>query len=245
MTLAAGLVGVVLVALFATGILGSYKGSKLGLLTPPYMTPTDLASDRTVGNANAPVTLDVWSDFQCTACGSFVRNTEPQVVSNLVETGKLKLSYHDFIIIDSYVSGGHESIDAATAARCAAEQGKFWPYHDWLFANQKAENSNAFKRQKLDDIAVAAGLDQGTFDACYDGGKTRSAAEAESNQGLKLQFTDANGQATTGIAHTPTLLINGKEVASYDAIVAAVNAATSASSSASPASPSPSGSTTP
>lgn len=254
MTFGAVAVGVVIVALIATGILGGHQVTTSGLLQPQDQSPATLANGRVLGKADAPVTIDLWSDFQCSACGSFVRDVEPEMVQNLIDTGKAKVVYHDYILIDSYVQGGHESLDAATAARCAGEQGKFWQYHDWLFANQIGENQNAFKRTKLDDMAFAAGLDQAKFDSCYDSGAARQAASAESTEGTKLQYKDATGKAVTGINHTPTLIINGQEInPSYDALAAAVNApAGAAPSGASPSasagsssSVAPSGSTAP
>ncbi|HEX7611321.1 MAG TPA: thioredoxin domain-containing protein, partial [Candidatus Limnocylindrales bacterium] len=80
-----------------------------GIAAPSVLTPTDIpSSGRTLGNANAPVTLDFWGDFQCSACSSFVTGTEQQLINNYVKQGKLKIVYRDFIVIDSS-TGGHDS----------------------------------------------------------------------------------------------------------------------------------------
>jgi protein-disulfide isomerase len=86
------------------------------------------------------------------------------------------------------------------AARCADQQGKFWPYHDVLFANQAGENSGNYSRQRLQDMADAVGLDRTKFDACLSDNEISNAVQVETNQGL----TRANG--------TPTLDFGGTNV---------------------------------
>ncbi|MGZ4158725.1 MAG: DsbA family protein, partial [Bacteroidia bacterium] len=85
----------------------------------------------------------MWEDFQCPACGNFTRQIEPTIVDRYVVPGSVRLTFHD----DAFI--GQESLDAASAARCAGDQGKFWPYHDWLFANQNGENEGQFSRDRL------------------------------------------------------------------------------------------------
>ena len=86
-------------------------------IVPGRTTPTDIASSgRVLGDPNAPVTIDLYSDFRCTGCFAFAMEIEPDVVKNYVATGKAKLVYHDFIVIDR--GGNTESRDAANAA-CA------------------------------------------------------------------------------------------------------------------------------
>ena len=88
---------------------GSSKTS--GLTPPSDPTPIALADGRGIGAADAPVTLDVWADFQCPGCGIFTRATEARIVREYVANGKLRLVFHDYAFI------GQESIDAAVAAR--------------------------------------------------------------------------------------------------------------------------------
>lgn len=215
-------------------------------LTPTVTTPTNIASNRqTLGPANAPVTLDLYSDFRCTGCAVFARSQEPQLVSNFVEAGKLKIVYHDFLTIDSIdASQGittTASRDAANAGLCAADEGKFWTYHDWLFANQSpTEDPSAFTIDRLIGIAKAAGIDNAGFEACVRQGTHDSEVAAEQTS------------APSGISATPTVFVNGKMVTSsagpnyqptYAEIAAAVNAALASatpSSSSSPQSSNPS-----
>jgi protein-disulfide isomerase len=170
-----------------------------GVLTPDSVA----SSGRTVGSSNAPHTLDIWVDFQCPACRDFFTDVEPQIMANYIETGKVKLVFHDYIIIDQ-VRGGTESLDAANAAMCANDQGQFWKYHDWLFANQHEEGSGAFSKTRLKAIARSAAIvDLNSFNSCVDGGNHNAEVSAE--------------KLPTGAIGTPTLVVDGgTPLASFD-----------------------------
>ena len=199
-SVAAVAVGLVVI-LLASGVLAGRSGGGTGdLLVPIRPTPTDLADStnaRALGSADAPVTIEVWSDFQCPACGFFARQVEPDLIDEYVKDGTVRLVYRDFAFIDGGKPTG-ESQQAAAAARCAGEQGKFWPFHDYLFENQDGENKGAFSRDVLDQIGTAIGLDATAFASCMDGDAQEQAIVAETAQG---------GQA--GVSSTPTLAING------------------------------------
>lgn len=197
---AAVLVGVVLVVLLATGVLGQRLPGG-GLLTPQSFTPTDLlsASDpREIGKPDAKVTLEIWSDYQCPYCLRWTESVQPSFVATYVETGQARLAYRDFAFIDGGSPSG-ESHRAAVATRCAAAQDKFWPYHDWLFINQQTENSGRFSADLLGQVADKVGLNRSTFDACMSDPATVAAVTAETAQGR-----------VDGISSTPSLSLNGK-----------------------------------
>ncbi|HEX7613088.1 MAG TPA: thioredoxin domain-containing protein, partial [Candidatus Limnocylindrales bacterium] len=202
--------------------------------TPSVHTPTDIpSSGRTLGNANAPVTVDLWVDFQCSACRSFAEDTQAQLIDNYVRQGKLKIVYHDFIVIDS-MNGGHDSEDAADAARIAADQGKFWVFSDYLWANQQNEQAGEFSRDRLIEIARLSGLDVAKFTADLDAGKYLAEVRAESATGHPA-----------GITGTPTILVNGKQtgadgmVPDYATISAAIDRSLASASPSASASPAP------
>ncbi len=200
LTVGAVAVGLVVI-LLASGVLtGSSGGSGGDLRSPVRPTPTDLvdpANNRALGVATAPVQVEVWSDFQCPGCGFFATTIGPDLVDQFVKDGTVHLTYRDMTFLDGGGPTG-ESQRAASAARCAGEQGSFWPYHDYLFENQDGENQGAFRRARLDEIAAAVGLDTAAFGTCLDGGSQQPAVEAE---------TAAGAQA--GIGSTPTIVING------------------------------------
>jgi protein-disulfide isomerase len=168
------------------------------------VTPASIPVDgQTLGLASAKHSIDLWEDFQCPVCRDFTENIESQVVSNYVQTGKAKLVFHDLLVIDSG-TGGTESLDAANAARCAADQGMFWPYHDWLYNNQYGEGSGAFTKDRLKTIGQLIGIkDQTKFAACVDSGTHNADVKSAST--------------SSGYTSTPTISIDGgTPLGSYD-----------------------------
>jgi protein-disulfide isomerase len=161
----------------AAGAPGSTTAA--GIVVPPNGTNTVMAGSRSLGLLGAPVTLTLWSDFQSEPSKLFSTNILPQLVQDYVDTGKVLVVWHDL------ATAGPESVAAATAARCADQQGKFWPYHDVLFANQAPANTGTLSPQRLKDMADAVGLDRSKFDACLVSTDTFNAVNAETTQGSK------------------------------------------------------------
>ncbi len=184
------------------------------IVTPAAMTPTDLASGYSLGKPTAKVTVEAWEDFQCPFCRQFTLQVEPQLVATYVETGKVRFVFRDFAFL------GNESAWAAVAAALAEQQSKFWPYHDYLFANQLGENVGSFTVARLESIADAVGLDRSRFDA----GLQATAAGA-----LFARIQQASQAEVTrlGIDSTPTIVVNGKKlaVADWATVQAAIEAA--------------------
>jgi protein-disulfide isomerase len=189
------------VVLLASGVLGGTSAPSTGdLLVPIRPTPTELVdptNPRALGPDGAPVTIEVWSDFQCPACGFFAKSIEPDLIDEYVRTGDVNLVYRDRAFLDGGDPNG-ESHQSAAAARCSGDQGKFWQYHDYLMENQDGENQGAFNRETLDQIATAVGLDMSAYGSCMDGDASMQAVVDETAQG-----------EAAGVTSTPTLAING------------------------------------
>ena len=201
-TAAAVVVGLVVVIL-ASGVLTPKATVVGGLLAPLQPTPASLidpANPRALGKASAPVTVEVWSDFQCPACDEFATTVEPDLISQYVATGKVHLIYRDFAFIDRGAADG-ESHQAAAAARCAGA--KFWAFHDYLFENQNktGENKGTFSAAFLSSVADAVGADKAAYDACMANGAaaTVAAVNAETAVGT-----------AAGVNQTPTIALDGK-----------------------------------
>ncbi|GAB4579134.1 MAG: DsbA family protein [Anaerolineales bacterium] len=181
------------------------------------ITPRDLPNPdgRQLGNPDAPVVMEVFEDFQCPACRSFTEDVEPALIENYIKTGQVLFIYRFYPFLDDR-STTKESDQAANASMCAAEQDRFWDYHDMLFANQAGENRNAFSNRRLQAFAETLGLDMEGFNACFEDNKYR----AEINQDLAL----ARERLVTG---TPTVFINGQILPnfSYATISGAIEAA--------------------
>jgi protein-disulfide isomerase len=141
---------------------------------------------RVKGDPQAPVTIVEFSDFQCPYC----KKSESTLNGLLAKYGgRVKLAYMDFPLRDIHP----QAQTAAEAARCAGEQGKFWEFHDALYADQAKLN-----RAELVTHAKTLSLDAAGFQSCLDSGKFRSKVEADAAQGSKL-----------GVAGTPAFFVNG------------------------------------
>jgi protein-disulfide isomerase len=156
-----------------------------------------------LGDSNAPVKVDVYEDFRCSACLYYTQTVEPQIIQNYVETGKIYYTFHSFIVIDGN-DGTDASLRSANAALCASEQGHFWDYHDTLFANQVTEDASLFTDARLSTMAQNLKLDMTAFDQCYQAKKYTSTIQADITQGENLKI---NG--------TPSIFVNGVYVPNF------------------------------
>jgi protein-disulfide isomerase len=198
-----GVVGVVLIGglVLLQGTAPSAVDSA-NLITPKSVASVALADGRTMGKADAPVTLEIWSDFQCPACGQYAEVVEPELIAKYVTPGVLRIVHKDAAFQGARVGAAYdESVEAAAGARCAAEQGRYWPFHDWLFANQSGENKGAFADARLRAMATSAGLDVTAWDACRATGDQQRAVRAETQ-----------GSQALGVNATPTLILNGETI---------------------------------
>ena len=145
------------------------------------------------GDPDAPVTIIEFADFQCPFCGRFFAETKPQIDEQYIQSGEVRFGYFDFAFL------GPESQWAAEAAECAADQNKFWEYHDKLYDSQSGENQGAFNKDNLKKFAENLGLDSSVFNKCFDSGKY-----------TQLIQDDSNTASSIGVRSTPTFLINGQ-----------------------------------
>ncbi|MGA5137474.1 DsbA family protein [Streptomyces azureus] len=154
-----------------------------------------------VGKDSAKSTLTVWEDFRCPACKSFETAYRP-VIHELTNAGQLKAEYHLVTLIDGNM-GGSGSRNAANAAACAQDAGKFPAYHDVLFDNQPQEVDDAYARNdKLIELAGKVdGLDTPAFRKCVEDG-THNSWVAKSHQAFNKG----------GFSGTPTVLFDGKNI---------------------------------
>jgi protein-disulfide isomerase len=186
------------------------------------VTPAALpnAEGLSLGDPNAPATIDVFEDFQCSACKRFTETIEPLVIENLVSTGKARYVFHNYPFLDGDGAGSSgESDQASNAAMCANEQGKFWEMHASLYANWNGENQGMFSNRRLQSMAESIGLDMDAFNSCFNANKLEADIQADFDLGKEM-----------GVSGTPTVFVNGQragaanQIASYQEIADAVNA---------------------
>jgi protein-disulfide isomerase len=144
-------------------------------------------TDPSLGRSSAPVTLIEFSDFQCPFC----QRVAP-TLKKLRETygDKVRIVWKDFPLTQIHP----QAFKAGEAAHCAGDQGKYWEYHDRLFANQQQLQPDELKKHAAD-----LGLDAMAFNACLDSSK----------YGERVRDGVAQGQRL-GVNSTPTIYINGR-----------------------------------
>jgi protein-disulfide isomerase len=203
-------------AVFAGAGIAAVAIVATSLMAPPK--PVANAVRPVEGSATAPVVVAEYSDYQCDYCGRWAREIEATFRTSFVDTGKVRFEWHD------YAWEGQESIDAANAARCAGDQGQFWPMHDDLYVNQNSTpNTGAYTKDKLKALGAGLGLYATSFNACVDAGTYNDAVRAD---GTASQRAVGSG--------TPAFVIGGQVYAGYqtmDQLTAAVAAASGGSAS--------------
>lgn len=170
-----------------------------GLLVLPNLLPKPTierpnAVGMAMGNPNAPIKIEQFSDFRCSHCADYSINMEPDIIKQYIATGKVYMKYMPYALL------GPASNLAAEAAYCANDQGKFWQFHDILFANQVN-----YTVANLVNFANQAKVDTKTFQACLEGGT------------YKQKVLDDAAYATSKkVEGTPSFLVNTRLVYSNE-----------------------------
>ncbi len=158
-----------------------------------------------VGDPNAPVTVEEFSNFLCGHCRDFALYIEEDFIKEYAETGKVYFTFVNFPF------GSEEAFAAAEATYCAADQNRFYEYKEFLF--NYAGYQDAFSDSSLINYAVSAGLDQDEFQNCL-----------LSNTYENAYLEDYAYAQSVGIQGTPTFLINGTTIVSSSELIPTVDA---------------------
>jgi len=167
------------------------KAKVVTYLKPPSVFRVDLsvAGEPFKGSEKARVTIVKFEDFQCPFCKQ-VQPTFHELLSRYND--KVRLVHKDLPLESLHP----QARQAAEAARCAYEQGKFWEYHDKLYANSPKASADDLK-----SYAKEVGLNVDSFDHCLASGKYKAVVQQDLNEGAQL-----------GLTGTPTFFINGREI---------------------------------
>jgi protein-disulfide isomerase len=159
------------------------------MMDVPRFEVTLSDADPSIGNPKAPVTLIEFSDFQCPYC----RQVAPTLKRIRATYGdKVRIVWKDFPLTQIHPL----AFKAGEAGHCAAEQGKFWEFHDQLFGNQQALQPDDLKRH-----AVAVGSEAERFATCLDSSKQAEIVREGVSLGSRL-----------GVNSTPTVFVNGRRI---------------------------------
>ncbi|MFE2756523.1 DsbA family protein [Actinosynnema sp. NPDC059335] len=197
---------VVLAAVVVGGVLWSRSDAKPSLADLPPVTGVSAPIERdggavVVGRDDAKVTLDLYEDFLCPACGNF-KKTYGEQIKQEIEAGKLRVRYHVLPFLNRYSDPEGYSRDSANAALCAADAGKFWEYHETLFLRQPEEGGPGYTKAELAKLGADLGITGDAFQQCVDGG----AHEQDAQAGLDAV------KATGNFGGTPTVMKDGQVV---------------------------------
>jgi len=167
------------------------------------------------GPADAPVKVVEYSNFGCSHCKEFAVDDGKRLRQEYEAGGKVRFEFMPFSL------GSPDPDNAANAAICAADQGRFWDYHDLLFARQLV-SADVFSAASLKQYGQQLGLDATKFNQCVDTGAHADQVHQASQQGSSM-----------GVNATPTIFVNSERVVGavpYDQLKSKVDAALQAAS---------------
>jgi len=152
---------------------------------PPFK-PADIAIDGSpvMGQADAPVTMVEFTDYQCPYCRRYSNGTFPQIIKDYVDTGKVRYVVRQFPLISIHP----QAAKASEASLCAGDQGKYWGMHDRIF--QKAK---AFNQEEWISHAAAMDLDMDSFTDCLKNGKNTEKVNRDMKEGKALGMRGTPG----------------------------------------------------
>ena len=170
-----------------------------------------------VGSADAPVTVDLYEDFQCPNCQAF-ENETGSTLAQLVAAGTVQARYHGMAFLDTSANDQYSSraLNAAAAVVAAAGPDAFQTFHDLLFTNQPPEGGSGLTDDQLVQYAVQAGAEGSSVEAAI--------RDLTYGDWVKTATDDASKDGVTG---TPTVFVDGQELTDLapDGLTAAVTAA--------------------
>lgn len=189
---------------------GSAAGSDADSIREALIARAD--SGRIKGSPAATLWLVVISDFECPFCKRWHDETAPRIEREYVRTGKIRVAYLNFPI------PSHRNAQPAHEfTMCAAEQGKFWPAADAVFATQQLWKRRNDAAAYFDSLGAGIGVDRARLRACVQGGATQPLIEADYRRSVRI-----------GIGSTPTFLIGDQAIVGaqpFEAFKAAIDAA--------------------
>jgi protein-disulfide isomerase/uncharacterized membrane protein YphA (DoxX/SURF4 family) len=212
---------VVLVSLIAIGV----QGGRAKITGTVDATNASASSGVRVGNQQAPVTVDIYEDFQCPFCNQLEQSGLTKDFDAKIKATTIKVNYHVESFLDSSSNGNKYSSRAANAGYCASDVSAdaFLKFHDIAYGkdstgkdNQPAENTNGRPDSSFIAWGKQAGITSADFSTCV-----------SSNQYANLVVAVTEAASKAGVTGTPTVFVAGKRVGSASSVptVAQIDAA--------------------
>jgi protein-disulfide isomerase len=200
---------VLVVAALIAVVVAVSAGSSGGILHGKQATETTKAIDsllagipqsgRTLGDPKAPVTMTYYGDLECPICRDFTLSSFPQLISNEVKAGKVKVVYKSFCTATCNGPGQGIFNTQQAAAYAAGDQNKFWQYAELFYHEQGTEDTSYVNQGYLDTLAEqVTGLDLSTWKSASGNASLVSQVDADESSGGQL-----------GVTGTPTLIFEG------------------------------------
>ena len=182
---------------------GSGGGSDVEIVKAPTVAAASIklsgrngGTEPVLGDPDAPVLIEEFSDYQCPFCAKFFKNTMSQLETEYIETGKVRLVYKDYPL-----SFHQNAAPAAVAAYCAGDQKNYWGMHDALFLNLDMWSGATDPNPIFTDIAKALKLNTKKFAACLGSGDYDDLIDANQAEGVQK-----------GVTGTPGFFVNGQKI---------------------------------
>lgn len=181
---------------------------------------------QTLGNAGAPLKIDLYQNFLCAHCREFALDVFPQIISDYVARGQVMITFHDTAL------GGGPADIAHEAARCAADQGKFWPAYFALYQNF-SDDPAKYTKAHMESVLAPTGVDAAKLASCLDADQHQAEVDASTNGFMQLgdsnpAYASANATVQAGGGPgIPVLNIGGTYLiapSDYATVKAAIDA---------------------
>lgn len=168
----------------------------VGEIIHPELRTRPMVSGNAMGDPNAPVVIEEYSDFGCGHCANFSDGAALEIANAYVATGQVYFVSHSV----GGLLGSQTSQQLAEAAYCATDQEKYWEFHDYVFANQAAlyANANPPIDKYIASFAEALEIETGAFEECLSSRQYKDRVQED-----QLEAVQA------GINSTPSFLVNG------------------------------------
>jgi len=186
-------------------------------LTALLLAPS-IPNAQALGNESAEITLVEFGDYQCTFCKRFHAITRELVINNLVDTGKVRFLFKDYPIND--ISPTNSSTLAAEASYCAADQHRYWEYHNELYDHWRGENTGWVSPESLLVFAKNSGIGNvSEFSNCVGSHKYSTLVHQNYDLAISLGLTSTPSFVILSEFKSPMVIVGSQPFQTFDYMI--------------------------